>query len=96
MVKKNMDVKILTLDIAIFILMGISVLSIVRIIIGPLPEDRMIGFNLVVAQISAILVLIAVKFERPIYLDVALVYAILGFISILAIAKYMGERKEKE
>jgi len=35
----------------------------------------------------------AVKFDRSIYLDVALVYAILGFVSTFAIAKYMGKKK---
>ncbi len=90
-----MDISILTLDITIFFLMGVSVLSMVRVVIGPTSEDRMIGLNLVLAQVSAILVLTAVKFNRFIYLDVALVYAILGFIGILAIAKYIGGEKEK-
>ncbi len=85
----------LSLDIAIFFLMGISALSMLRIIIGPTSEDRMIGLNLVLAQVSAILVLIAVKFNRSIYLDVALVYAVLGFIGILAIARYIGGKEGK-
>ncbi|MBE0478318.1 pH regulation protein F [Candidatus Aerophobetes bacterium] len=91
-----MDIRVLTLDIVIFILMGISVLSMVRVVIGPTSEDRMIGLNLVLAQISAILVLIAVKYNRSIYLDVALVYAILGFIGILAIARHAASREDKE
>lgn len=85
----------LSLDVVIFFLMGISALSILRIVIGPTSEDRLIGLNLVLAQVSAILVLIAVKFNRSIYLDVALVYAVLGFIGILAIARYIGGREGK-
>ncbi len=88
-----MDLSIPVLDVVIFVLMGISVISMVRVIIGPTPEDRLIGLNLVVAQVVGILVVIAVKFDRSIYLDVALVYAILGFIGILAIAKYLGGRQ---
>jgi len=42
------------------------------------------------------LVIIAVKFDRSIYLDVALVYAILGFIGILAIARYLGNDRGGE
>ena len=84
-----------SLDVVIFFLMGISALSILRIVIGPTSEDRLIGLNLVLAQVSAILVLIAVKFNRSIYLDVALVYAVLGFIGILAIARYIGGREGK-
>ncbi len=88
-----MDLSIPVLDVVIFVLMGISVMSMVRVIIGPTPEDRLIGLNLVVAQVAGIMVVIAVKFDRSIYLDVALVYAILGFIGILAIAKYLGGRQ---
>lgn len=85
-----MDVNPRALDIVIFVLLGISVMSMIRIVIGPTSEDRLIGLNLVVAQVVGILVAMAVKFDRSIYLDVALVYAILGFVGILAIAKYLG------
>jgi len=91
-----MDIEVLTLDIVIFTLTGISILSMVRVVIGPTSEDRMIGLNLVLAQVSAILVLIAVKYDRSIYLDVALVYAILGFVGILAIARYIGGEEEEK
>jgi len=77
------------LHIIIFFLLGTSVLSLLRTLIGPTPQDRLIGFNLIVAQVTSIMVLAAVEFNRAIYLDVALVYAILGFISIIAIAKYL-------
>ncbi|MCD6574520.1 pH regulation protein F [Candidatus Aerophobetes bacterium] len=88
-----MDLNPLVLDIVIFALTGISVISMVRVIIGPTTEDRLIGLNLVVAQIVGIMVVVAVKFNRSIYLDVALVYAILGFVSILAIARYTGGKE---
>ena len=84
------------LDVVIFFFMGISALSMVRVIIGPTSEDRMIGLNLVLAQVSAILVVTAVKFNRSIYLDVVLVYAILGFVGILAIATYFGSEGNKK
>jgi multicomponent Na+:H+ antiporter subunit F len=86
-----MDVAIL-LDTAIYCLLGVTVLSLVRVVIGPEPEDRMIGLNLIASQVLAILVLAALRLDQPIFLDVALVYAILGFIGILAIARSMGNR----
>jgi len=52
-----------------------------------LPEDRMIGLNLAASQVLAVLVVMAVRIERPLYLDVALVYAILGFLGVLAVAR---------
>ena len=88
-----MELNPFILDTVIFSLAFISILSMFRIIIGPTVEDRLIGLNLVVAQVVGILVVSAVKFDRSIYLDVALVYAILGFVSTFAIAKYMGKKK---
>jgi len=82
------------LDIVILILILVSALSTIRVVVGPSPEDRMIGMNMVYAQVSAILVVIAVKIARPLYLDVALVYAILGFVGILAITRYIREEQQ--
>jgi multicomponent Na+:H+ antiporter subunit F len=90
-----MVVKALILEIAVYGLAASSLLSLVRVVIGPTVEDRMIGFNLVSAQVLAILILIAVQKSQIIYLDVALVYAILGYIGILAIAKYIRSREEE-
>ncbi len=80
------------LDAAVYGLMGVTVLSLVRVVIGPEPEDRMIGLNLTASQVLAILVLAAVKLDRAIFLDVALVYAILGFIGMLAIARSLWSK----
>jgi multicomponent Na+:H+ antiporter subunit F len=89
-----MDVKQI-LDLAVYALLGITALSTVRVIIGPTPEDRLIGLNLAASQVLAILVLLAVRQKQPIYLDVALVYAILGYVGVLAIARHL-ERNEEE
>lgn len=69
------------------------VVSMVRVVIGPTVADRMIGLNLVAAETLALLVLISVAMERAIYLDVALVYDIFGFIGILVMVRYFSGRK---
>ncbi len=82
--------------IASFCFLVTSLLSLIRIIIGPTAQDRLVGLNLIVPQVVAIMVLMAINFDRTIYLDVALVYAILGFISIIAITKYLKGKKLQE
>lgn len=79
----------------IYFFVGSAVVSMVRVLIGPTTADRMVGLNMVAAQILALLVLIAVRQDRPIYLDVALVYDIFGFVGLLAMARYFT-RREKE
>lgn len=86
----------MTLDLAfnltVYIFLGSSVLSLIRVVIGPTSADRLIGLNIVAAQILAILVLIAVKEGLHVYLDVALVYDIFGFVGLLAITRYFGKK----
>jgi multisubunit Na+/H+ antiporter MnhF subunit len=72
------------------------VVSMVRVVIGPTVADRMIGLNLVAAQTLGLLVLISVSMERSIYLDVALVYDIFGFLGILVMARYFSEKKGEQ
>ncbi len=73
-----------------------SVIGMIRVLIGPTVVDRMIGLNLVASQILALLVLIAVAETRTVYLDVALVYDIFGFVGILAIARYVETKEENQ
>lgn len=82
----------------LFLLM-VSMLSItaflclLRIVGGPTHFDRLIGLNLMVSNITVIIVILAVYYNHLVYLDVALVYAILGFISVIAISKYLTGRE---
>ena len=80
-------------DVMVYFFIGSMIISMIRIVIGPSSADRLIGLNLVSAQILAIFVLIATKENRVVYLDVAMVYAIFGFVGMLAITRYL-EKKE--
>ena len=82
-------------DVMVYFFIGSMIISMIRIVIGPSLADRLIGLNLVSAQILAIFVLIAVKENRVVYLDVAMVYAIFGFVGMLAITRYL-EKEEKQ
>lgn len=70
---------------------GLIALGMVRLVIGPSLVDRMIGLNVVTAQVLALLVLFAVDEGGTMYLDVALVYDIFGFIGLLAITRYFSD-----
>lgn len=80
----------------IYFLLGSCIVSMIRVVSGPSVVDRMIGLNLVSAQILALLVLVALREGRTIYLDVALVYDIFGFIGLLAMTRYLAGRRKKE
>jgi multicomponent Na+:H+ antiporter subunit F len=81
------------LDIALYGLGAMTIAGVIRIIVGPTAEDRMVGLNLVTSLVLSLLVLTAVRLDKPIYLDVALVYAVLGFVSMLALAGYQSGKE---
>jgi hypothetical protein len=47
---------------------------------GPTLQDRLVGLNLIATKTTVVLVLLAVLWDQKIFLDVALVYAILGYV----------------
>jgi multicomponent Na+:H+ antiporter subunit F len=84
----------LVLQYLVYFLIASSGFSMIRIVIGPTVVDRMVGFSMVSAQILALLVVISIQASRAVYLDVALVYDIFGFVGLLAITRYFAGRKE--
>lgn len=71
-----------------FIAAGI-VLCLLRAAKGPTSSDRIVGIDAMVTISIALMVLLGRFFDRYIYLDVSLVYAVLAFIGVLAVARYL-------
>lgn len=64
-------------------------LALYRFLKGPSSGDRVVAFDvLTIVSITGI-VLIALVEGRGIYLDVALVYALLSFLGVIVIARYL-------
>ncbi len=72
------------------ILAGLALLMVLyRFIKGPSPVDRVIAFDgMTIVTITAIL-LGALAEGRGIYLDVALVYALLSFLGVIVVARFL-------
>ncbi|MGA1823291.1 MAG: monovalent cation/H+ antiporter complex subunit F [bacterium] len=74
---------------------GIAILSITiffclyRAIHGPTIADQIIGINIVGSKSIIILVLLAALFHKASYLDIALLYAMLLYLSTLGFIKYL-------
>ncbi len=65
------------------------VLCIIRMIKGPTAADRAIAMDTATTVSVALLVLLGFVFDRYIYIDVALVYSIISFVGLIAIARYL-------
>jgi len=65
------------------------VLAIIRVVKGPTAPDRIVGLDTINTLVIVGMVIFGVIKESVIYIDVAIVYALLSFISTLFIAKYL-------
>jgi multicomponent Na+:H+ antiporter subunit F len=65
------------------------ILSMARLVKGPTAADRVIALDTMSIIVTAGLTLLAYHFQRYIYVDVALIYAVLGFIGVIIIARYL-------
>ncbi|MBF0603157.1 MAG: cation:proton antiporter [Nitrospirae bacterium] len=71
-------------------LAGIAfVLAMVRFIIGPGVSDRVVAFDVVTIVAITVIVITALEEDRVVYLDVALVYALLSFLGVIVVARYL-------
>ena len=70
------------------IFLGI-VFGIIRLVIGPVTVDRVVAVDLLTIIAIAVIALLAHIANRFIYLDVALVYGLLSFLGVLAVARYL-------
>jgi len=64
------------------------ILAVVRFIKGNTTIDRIISFDVLTIISIALIAMISYMSGRIIYLDVALVYGLLSFLSVIIIARY--------
>jgi len=81
----------LLLQIAASITLLSMSISMYRFIKGPHKVDRVIAFDVMSIASIALISFIAALSDKMIYLDVALVYGILGFLAVIIFAKYLAK-----
>ena len=74
-----------------FVVLGLMMagilLSLIRFMSGPSTPDRIIAVDTLSILITASLVIMSYWFDNPVYLDIALVYGVLEFIGVVALAR---------
>ena len=69
-------------------------LSLYRAIRGPTVLDRLIGVNAIGSKTTTLLIFIGLIYRRvDMFVDIALAYAMLNFIAVLAASKYFQKEK---
>lgn len=62
-------------------------LGLLRLVLGPRSPDRIVAGDTLSVIATAGLAGLAVLLDSPLYLDVALIYGVLAFVGIVAIAR---------
>ena len=69
-------------------------LSLYRGVVGPTTLDRLIGANAIGSKTTSLLIIIGLLYHRvEMFVDIALAYAMLNFIAVLAASRYFQKRK---
>jgi multisubunit Na+/H+ antiporter MnhF subunit len=72
---------------ALAMLGGALVLGLLRLALGPQSPDRIVAADTLSVVTTAGLALLAALLGSPLYLDVALIYGVLAFVAVVAIAR---------
>jgi multicomponent Na+:H+ antiporter subunit F len=79
----------IVLGMAFVLIFLAMVFGVIRLVIGPDTVDRVVAIDLLTIISIAVIALLAHIANRYIYLDVALVYGLLSFLGVLAVARYL-------
>lgn len=77
-------------SLAIFMTMSLALL---RAILGPTVYDRVLAVNMFGTKTVLLLAVVAYLYGRPDFLDLALAYALINFIGVLAVLEFFQKAR---
>lgn len=69
-------------------------LALIRALLGPSVYDRVLAVNMLGTKTVLLLAVVAFVAGRSDYLDLALAYALINFIGVLAVLEFFRQRKD--
>ena len=82
----------LFLEIDLSLLVLAAVLGFVRLLLGPSLPDRVVAFDLLATVGVGISAVYSMAHNQPVFLDVAVVLALISFVGTVAFARYIEQR----
>lgn len=71
------------------------VLAFIRLLRGPSLPDRVVAFDLMTSVAVGIMALYSIATKETVFLDVAIVLALISFLGTVAFARYLEQRGKK-
>ncbi len=77
-------------------LLIVMAMAIARALMGPSVFDRVLAANLFGTKTVLLIAVLGFLFGRPEFLDIALIYALMNFISVIALLRYFEHTDKLE
>ena len=78
------------------VLAALMLATLVRAILGPRFTDRIIAVNVINTLVVAEIVLLSVWMKEDFLVDVALLYALLSFLTVVVVSRLVLTRRQKQ
>lgn len=85
------------INIIVFSLLGLGLLfALIRFVKGPSLSDKVVSLDTFNIIVIGVIVMLASLFKNNLYLDIAIIYAILAFLETVVFARYVEGRKDAD
>jgi len=70
-------------------------IAVLRMLLGPTSADRVVALDTVNTLVVGIMIVLGAYYKQVIFIDIAIVYAILSFVTTIFISRYLEQSKER-
>jgi multicomponent Na+:H+ antiporter subunit F len=71
------------------------ILALIRFVVGPTAADRVVALDVLAILVIGVIAVYAIGTNQPVFLDTAIVLALVSFLGTVAFAKYLERRKQE-
>jgi multicomponent Na+:H+ antiporter subunit F len=83
------------LSVSLALVMLAVLLGVLRLAKGPTLADRVVALDMMTVSIVAFCAIFAISADSPVFLDVGIVLALIGFLATVALARFAERRLEQ-
>lgn len=84
-----------TVYLCFVMLSAASVLALFRLLAGPTVLDRVISFDMSATCIVGMIALVSVWWKSPLFIEIMMIFSLLGFVGTIAFVSYLKTRPDK-
>ena len=80
------------MNVYLWILLAMILITVIRVVRGPAIWDRVLGFSVISAKVVLMIVIFASISETAFLLDLAIIYALFGFLGEIFLITFLSDR----